>query len=159
MSHTLIFPGTFDPITLGHLDLIERSTRLCSTLIVAVANSSGKQPLFTLTERMQLTQTVLAHLPSVHVVSFSGLLVNTVKEHQAQGIIRGLRNQNDYTYELALAQMNQTMDADCETLFLTAKGSHQAISSSLVREIASMHDDITPFVPQAVCNALQNKHR
>lgn len=158
MSHkTGIFPGTFDPITNGHIDLIERAAKLFSTVIVGVAENSRKAPLFSLAERIEIVKSVLKHLPNVEVKGFSTLLVNFVKETNADVIIRGLRAVSDFEYEFQLANMNRRLDPNIETLFLTPAEQFSFISSSLVKEIALLKGDVASFVPAIVVQSLKDK--
>lgn len=154
---TIIFPGTFDPITRGHQDLIERASRLFDHVLVTVAFNDSKQPIFTLDERIELVQQTTAHLSNVSVKSFSGLLVDLVASENAIGVLRGLRNGSDLDYELPMAQLNQQMLASCETVFLSPAPEFAAISSTLVRQISSLGGDVSQFVDAAVLQALQTK--
>ncbi len=150
----VVYPGTFDPITSGHIDIIERGSRLFEQVVVAVADNAGKHPLFTLDERIALAQAALAHLPNVQVLGFSCLLVDFVHSVDAQVILRGLRALSDFEYEFQLASMNRRLDARVETVFLTPAEQYGFISSSLVREIARLGGVITDFVPDVVAQAL-----
>ncbi|UHQ57112.1 pantetheine-phosphate adenylyltransferase [Microbulbifer sp. YPW16] len=153
----VVYPGTFDPITNGHMDLVERACRLFDHVIVAVASSSRKNPLFTLDERVELAQQVLRHLPNVEVIGFDILLADLVRQVDAYGVLRGLRAVSDFEYEFQLANMNRQLAPNMESLFLTPAEHLSYISSSLVREIASLGGDVTKFVPPAVEEALQEK--
>ena len=150
----VVYPGTFDPITSGHIDIIERGARLFEQVVVAVADNAGKHPLFSLDERIALAQASLAHLPNVQVVGFSCLLVEFVRSVDAQVILRGLRAVSDFEYEFQLASMNRRLDARVETVFLTPAEQYGFISSSLVREIARLGGNIADFVPNVVAQAL-----
>lgn len=152
---TAVYPGTFDPITNGHIDLIERAARLFPHVVVAVADNPAKNPLFPLKKRILLAEQSLAHLPNVRVQGFSGLLVDFVHEVNAQVIIRGLRAVSDFEYEFQLASMNRRLDDRVETVFLTPAEQYGFISSSLVREIARLGGPVADFVPLGVVNALQ----
>ena len=154
MTNKVIYPGTFDPITNGHTDLIGRAARLFDEVVVGVANSPSKRPLFDLAERVLLAQQVTAHLPNVKVVGFSGLLVDFAREQQANVLIRGLRAVSDFEYEFQLANMNRQLAPDVESLFLTPSERYSFISSTLVREIAALGGDISKFVHPAVADAL-----
>ncbi|HHC73300.1 MAG TPA: pantetheine-phosphate adenylyltransferase [Thiotrichales bacterium] len=156
-SVTAVYPGTFDPITNGHADLVERATRLFDRVIVAVAANPSKQPAFDLETRVALAQEVLAHLSSVEVASFDCLLVDFVHRQDAQVILRGLRAVSDFEYEFQLAGMNRRLAPDVETLFLTPAEQYAYISSSLVREIAALGGDTTSFVHPVVQAALCNR--
>lgn len=154
---TVVYPGTFDPITNGHIDLIERACRLFDHVIIAVADSSKKRPLFTLGERVALVEGVLTHLDNVEVCGFDGLLVNLVAEKNAQAMIRGLRAVSDFEYEFQLANMNRAIAPTMESIFLTPSEHLSFISSTLVREIASLDGDVSQFVPESVQQALKEK--
>ncbi len=149
-----VYPGTFDPMTTGHLDLIERASRLFDQVIVAVAESPAKHPLFAFTQRIALCQDCLNHLPNVRVIGFTGLLVHFVEQMQAQVLLRGLRAVSDFEYEFQLASMNRRLNAQIETVFLTPAEQYAFISSSLVREIARLNGDVSEFVPAPVALAL-----
>jgi len=153
-TNTVIYPGTFDPITNGHVDLTERAARLFDRAVLAIAHSEKKTPLFTLEERIVLCQESLAHLDNVEVVGFSSLLVDFAKSQDARCVLRGVRTMADFEYEFQLANMNRAMYPEFETIFLTPSEHLSYISSSLVREIAALGGDITPFVPQQVAAAL-----
>jgi pantetheine-phosphate adenylyltransferase len=156
---TAIYPGTFDPITNGHLDLVQRAARLFDKVIVAVAENAGKQPVIEFGERKKLAQDSLADMPNVEVCGFNILLVEFVKQQGASVIIRGLRAVSDFEYEFQLASMNRHLDSSVETVFLTPAEQYSFISSSLVREIAMLGGDISSFVPANVAAALHNKMR
>ncbi len=159
MKNRAIYAGTFDPITLGHLDLIERASSLVEKVIIGVAASVGKHPLFSLEERVSLAQRALAHCSNVEVFGFSGLLVDFAKEQNANIILRGIRAVADVDYEFQLASMNRQMNASIETLFLMPAEKYMYVSASIVREIAAMSGDITGFVPPVVVDALKQKMR
>ena len=150
-----VYPGTFDPLTRGHEDLVRRAASLFEKVIVGVADSRGKNPLFAPPERVQIAREVLSVLPNVEVVSFSGLLVNFVRARNARVVIRGLRAVSDFEYEFQLAGMNRHMAPDIETLFLTPAEQYAYISSSLVREIARLRGDVSTFVTPTVQAALR----
>ena len=153
----VIYPGTFDPITNGHVDLVERAARLFDHVILGIAFSDKKKPLFTLEERIELCQRSLAHIANVEVCGFSQLTVDLARDHDAIAVIRGLRAVSDFEYEFQLANMNRAMRPDFESVFLTPAEHLSFISSSLVREIASMNGDVTPFVPESVADALAKR--
>jgi pantetheine-phosphate adenylyltransferase len=159
MNTTSIYPGTFDPITRGHTDLIQRACRLFDRVIVAVAANPGKQPVFDLEERLAMARMVLTDFPAVEVLPLDGLLVEFARTHQAQVIIRGLRAVSDFEYEFQLAGMNRKLAPEIETLFLTPAEQYTYISSSLVREIASLGGPITEFVDERVEAELVRKLR
>ncbi|TVQ94877.1 MAG: pantetheine-phosphate adenylyltransferase [Chromatiaceae bacterium] len=154
---SVAYPGTFDPITNGHLDLIHRAARLCDRVVVAVAEDTGKVPTFTIAQRVALVQAVCADLPNVEVITFSGLLVAFVRRLGVHVIMRGLRAVSDFEYEIQLAGMNRRMAPDIETLFLTPAEQYTYISSSLVRQIARLGGDVSSFVPPVVNTALQER--
>ncbi len=158
-SHTVIYPGTFDPITNGHVDLTERAARLFGKVVVAIAHSEKKTPLFDLEERVALCQASLQHLENVEVVGFSNLLIDFVHSQGSRCVLRGLRAVADFEYEFQLANMNRALDREFESIFLTPSEHLSYISSSLVREIAALNGDITPFVPDPVARALQERFR
>lgn len=157
MKITAIYPGTFDPITNGHTDLVERASRLFDKVIVSVAAVSGKNPVFNLDERVALAKDVLASLPNVEVCGFNILLVDFMREKGASVILRGLRAVSDFEYEFQLASMNRNLNPDIETMFLTPAEQYTYISSSLVREIASLGADVSPFVHEKVVAALKER--
>ena len=156
-THSVIYPGTFDPITNGHVDLTERAARLFDRVVVAIAHSQKKTPLFDLAERVALCESALGHLDNVEVVGFSNLLTDFAKSQDARCVLRGLRAVADFEYEFQLANMNRAMYPEFESIFLTPSEHLSYISSSLVREIAALGGDITPFVPQRVAAALQER--
>ena len=157
MSRVIIYPGTFDPITLGHQDLVNRSTSLFDKVIVAVAGDSGKKPLFSFEERIELCKEVLADVDGIEVTGFKGLLANYAKEKKACAFLRGLRAVSDFEYEFQLANMNRRLAPEIESLFVTPSEQYSFISSSLVREIASLDGDISEFVHPIVEQALKDK--
>ncbi|OGA26122.1 MAG: pantetheine-phosphate adenylyltransferase [Betaproteobacteria bacterium RIFCSPLOWO2_02_FULL_67_26] len=159
MNHKAIYPGTFDPITLGHEDLIRRTARLFDAVIVAVADSSAKRPFFTRDERVEMARRVLKDLANVEVVGFSGLLMKFVRSHKARVVIRGLRAVSDFEHEFQLAGMNRGLYPDVETLFLTPGEQHMFISATIVREIAVLGGDVRKFVPPLVARRLREKVR
>lgn len=156
-TNTVIYPGTFDPITNGHVDLTERAARLFDRVVVAIAYSPKKVPLFTLEERVELCQVSLRHLDNVEVVGFSNLLTDFAKSQNARCVLRGLRAVADFDYEFQLANMNRAIYPEFESIFLTPSEHLSYISSTLVREIASLHGDISPFVPSQVAMALKSR--
>lgn len=150
-----IYPGTFDPVTNGHADLIERASRLFSEVIVGIAASPSKKPRFDLAQRVALLEAVTSHLPNVSVVGFSGLLVDFAKDHQANVLIRGLRAVSDFEYEFQLANMNRRLSPDLESVFLTPAEENSFISSTLVKEVALHNGDVSQFVHPVVKQALE----
>jgi pantetheine-phosphate adenylyltransferase len=157
MNITAIYPGTFDPITNGHADLMQRALKRFDRVIIAVAGSTGKSTCFSLEERVALAKTALAQLDHVEIVGFSGLLVKFAQDQGAGVILRGLRAVSDFEYEFQLASMNRKLAPDVETMFLTPDEGYTFISSSLVREIASLGGDVGPFVHSAVQAALKER--
>ena len=156
-TESVIYPGTFDPITNGHVDLVERAARLFDRVVVAIAHSEKKTPLFSLDERVQLCESSLSHLDNVDVAGFSNLLTDFTRSQGARCVLRGLRAVADFEYEFQLANMNRAMYPEFESLFLTPSEHLSYISSSLVREIAALDGDISPFVPPQVASALKEK--
>ncbi|MGL5285578.1 MAG: pantetheine-phosphate adenylyltransferase [Aeromonas sp.] len=157
MSQRVIYPGTFDPITNGHSDLIERAARLFGEVIVGVAASPSKRPLFDLDERVALAREITAHLPNVSVVGFSGLLVDFAKAHGATVLVRGLRAVSDFEYEFQLANMNRRLMPELESVFLTPAEENSFISSTLVKEVALHGGNIAQFVDARVASAIAAK--
>ncbi|HXH03869.1 MAG TPA: pantetheine-phosphate adenylyltransferase [Candidatus Competibacteraceae bacterium] len=158
MELIAIYPGTFDPLTNGHADLVERGARMFDRLIVGIAAvSSGKSPLFSLEERVDLARQVLSGIPRVEVSSFDGLLIDYADRVGAKVILRGLRAVSDFEYEFQLASMNRRLHPGIETIFLTPAEQYSFISSSLVREVARLDGDISAFVHPAVGEALRRK--
>ncbi len=154
MAVSAMYPGTFDPITLGHEDLVRRALRIFDRVVVAVAANPGKEPMFSLEERVGLAQTVLADLDNVEVTGYSGLTVDFARDNNLQVIVRGLRAVSDFEYEFQLASMNRHLTDEVETVFLTPTEQFTFISSGLVREIATMGGDVTDFVSPKVRLAL-----
>lgn len=154
MKNKAIYPGTFDPITNGHIDIITRAASIFPELVVAVASNSAKRPFFSLDMRIKLVQRALHNLPGVTVLGFDNLLINFAHEQHARIILRGLRAVSDFEYEFQLAGMNRKLSKQVETLFLTPSEDSMFISSTLVREIASLGGDVSRFVPTVVVEAL-----
>jgi pantetheine-phosphate adenylyltransferase len=152
-----VYPGTFDPLTRGHEDLVRRASGLFDTLVVGVADSKNKRPFFSLAERLEIANEVLGHYPNVKVESFSGLLKDFVRQHDARVIVRGLRAVSDFEYEFQMAGMNRYLLPDVETLFLTPSDQYQFISGTIVREIAMLGGDVSKFVFPSVDRWLQKK--
>ncbi len=150
MNITAIYPGTFDPITNGHLDLIARSSKIHDKVIVAVATSRAKTPLFSLAERIELIEEVTKDFDKVSVIGFDNLLVDFAKEQNADVILRGLRAVSDFEFEFQMASMNRRLSPDLETVFLTPAEQYAFISSSMIREIARLGGDVSSFVPEMV---------
>ena len=152
-----VYPGTFDPMTMGHVDLVKRASKLFDSVIIAIASSDSKKPMFSLEERIDIGNKIFADDPKVEVVGFSGLLVNFAKENGADILIRGLRVVADFEYEFQLANMNRAMSPEIESVFLTPKEEYSYISSSLVKEIATMGGDVKRFVDPVTLEALNRK--
>ncbi|MGR9012692.1 MAG: pantetheine-phosphate adenylyltransferase [Gammaproteobacteria bacterium] len=159
MQTTAIYPGTFDPITNGHLDLIARASRLYNKVVVAVAVNRSKTPLFSLAERVDLAKAVTSEFSNVLVIGFDNLLVECAKQQGADVILRGLRAVSDFEYEFQLAGMNRRLAPELETVFLTPAEQYEFISSSMIREIAQLNGDVSCFVPDLVHQCLINKFR
>lgn len=153
-----VYPGTFDPFTRGHEDLVRRASSIFTKLIVGVADSKNKRPIFTLEERIEIAKEVLSHYPNVEIAGFSGLLKDFAREHSARVIVRGLRAVSDFEYEFQMAGMNRYLLPDVETLFLTPSDQYQFISGTFVREIALMGGDVTKFVFPSVEKWLHKKN-
>ncbi|MEY4083163.1 MAG: pantetheine-phosphate adenylyltransferase [Pseudomonadota bacterium] len=143
---TAVYPGTFDPLTRGHEDLVRRAAKLFDRLVVGVADSRSKRPFFSLIERVEIAREILSHYPNVEVKGFQGLLKDFVREQEARVIIRGLRAVSDFEYEFQMAGMNRYLMPDVETMFLTPSDQYQFISGSIVREIATLGGDVSKFV-------------
>ena len=154
---TVIYPGSFDPLTNGHLDVIQRATKLFDRVIVAVALNDSKNPLFSQVERLDLVKGCVAHLPNVEADSFDGLLVNYAEKRSAQAIIRGLRAVSDFEFEFQLALMNRKLNERIETIFMMPKDTYTFLSSRIVKEIARLGGDVGQFVPPPVRAALTER--
>ncbi len=152
-----VYPGTFDPLTRGHEDLLRRASRLYDEVVVGVADSQSKRPLFTLDERLQIAREALADVTNVRIETFRGLLIHFVKAHEAHVILRGLRAVSDFDYEFQLAGMNRQLMPEVETVFMTPSENYQFVSATLVREIATMGGDVTKFVSPSVKHWLDTK--
>ncbi len=157
MSKHIVYPGTFDPLTRGHEDLVRRAASLFDEVTLAVAANRNKNSLFSVEERVDLARTVLADLPHVNVTGFSGLLANFLQAQGTHLVLRGLRAVSDFEYELQLASMNRKLSPHIETLFLTPAEQHMFVSASMVREIAALGGDVSEFVHPAVHAALRQK--
>jgi pantetheine-phosphate adenylyltransferase len=153
-----VYPGTFDPFTRGHEDLVRRASSIFTKLIVGVADSRSKKPIFSLDERIEIAKEVLGHYPNVEIAGFSGLLKDFAREHSARVIVRGLRAVSDFEYEFQMAGMNRYLLPDVETLFLTPSDQYQFISGTFVREIALMGGEVSKFVFPSVEKWLQQKN-
>jgi pantetheine-phosphate adenylyltransferase len=154
-----IYPGTFDPITLGHIDVAHRATRLFDEVIIAVAAASSKTPLFDLAERTSLAEQAVLDYPRIRVLSFGGLLVDFAHEQQAHAIVRGLRAVSDFEFEIQMAAVNRRLAPDIETLFLSPTEDLGFVSSSIVRELARLNGNVATFVPAHVAIALKARFK
>ncbi len=159
MNNKAVYPGTFDPMTLGHEDLARRAARLFDKVILAIADSRAKQPFFTLDERVEMARGVLKDLSNVEVVGFTGLLMKFVQQHKARVVVRGLRAVSDFEYEFQLAGMNRGLYPDVETVFLTPGEQHMFVSATIVREISILGGDVRKFVHPHVAKRLKSKIR
>lgn len=157
MSHTAVYPGTFDPVTLGHVDLARRAARLFDRVVIAVADSRAKKPFFTLDERVEMARESLKDLSNIEVTGFSGLLMKFVQDRGARVVVRGLRAVSDFDYEFQLAGMNRGMYPDIETVFLTPGEQFMFVSATIVREISVLGGDTSKFVPPYVREQLRLK--
>ena len=157
MKRTAIYPGSFDPLTNGHLDVIQRAAKLFDRVVVAVAVNESKHPLFTLAERVALVNKAVAHLPNVETDSFDGLLVEYAEARKAGTIVRGLRAVSDFEFEFQLALMNRKLDENIETIFMMPKDTYTFLSSRIVKEIARLGGNVSSFVPPNVQTALKKK--
>lgn len=153
-----IYPGSFDPVTLGHLDIISRSSKIFDEIIVGVLINSSKSPLFSVEERVNMLKEVCKDIPNVKIKSFDGFLVEFAKEQNANSIVRGLRAITDFEYELQMAQTNRVLSTSVDTLFLTTSVPYSYLSSSIVREVAALGGDISNFVPKSVINEVYKKY-
>ncbi|MBI4193596.1 MAG: pantetheine-phosphate adenylyltransferase [Betaproteobacteria bacterium] len=157
MNNKAIYPGTFDPMTLGHEDLVRRAARLFDTVILGVADSRAKRPFFTLEERVEMAREVVKDIGNVEVMGFSGLLMKFVQQHNARVVVRGLRAVSDFEYEFQLAGMNRGLYPDVETVFLTPGEQFMFVSATIVREISVLGGDVSQFVPPYVARRLAAK--
>ena len=155
---TAIYPGSFDPVTLGHYDIIERSSKIFDKLIVGVLNNSAKSPLFSVEERVNMLKDVTSHFPNVEVQSFAGLLIDFVRSNDANVIVRGLRAITDFEYELQLVQMNRVIAPEIDTLFLTTNLKYAYLSSSMAKEVAMYGGDISSFLSPEIAEKVREKY-
>lgn len=158
MASVAICPGSFDPVTLGHLDIITRGSKVFDKVIVAVLNNKSKQPLFTVEERVDLLREVTKEIKNVEVDAFNGLLIDYAKQKNANTIIKGLRAVSDFEYEMQMASINRKLDQDVETFFMMTNNKFSYLSSSIVKEIAKYHAPVSDWVPDAVERALWKKY-
>tara|TARA_B100000029_G_scaffold174699_1_gene171590 strand:+ start:3252 stop:3758 length:507 start_codon:yes stop_codon:yes gene_type:complete len=156
---TVIYPGSFDPLTFGHLDVIERASRLFDKVIVAVADNTDKRAMFSLTERRRMLSVAVKNMDNVEAVAFSGLLVDFAEANEACAIVRGLRAVSDFEFEFQMALMNRRLKDHIETIFMMPRGKYSYLSSRLVKEVAGLGGDVEPFVPPHVARALARKLR
>lgn len=154
-----VYPGSFDPMTLGHLDIAERGAKIVDKLIIGVLVNSSKKPMFTTEERLRMLREGTKHIPNVEIVAFSGLLVDFLKEQNATVVVRGLRAVSDFEYELQLAQANRNLYPDMETVFLTTNAQYSFISSSVVKDIINYNGEVDHFVPQNVIEIIKELRR
>ena len=154
-----IYPGSFDPITFGHLDMIERSAKIVDELVVGVLNNSAKNSLFSVEERVSMIEEMVSQFPNVKVASFDGLLVDFMKEIDATIIVRGLRAVTDFEYEIQIAQSNHVQNPEVETIFLTTSLQYSYLSSTIVKEFASYGGDISKFVPEQFIQRIYSKYK
>lgn len=157
MKHLAVYPGTFDPVTNGHIDLVERSLRIFDEVIIAVAENPKKAPLFPLEERIEMFKAVTAKYKNIEIEGFDGLLVDYVRKKKAVAIIRGLRAVSDFEYEMQMALMNRRLDNNIETVFLMPSEEYSFITSTIVKEAASYGGDVSSLVPKAVVERLKKK--
>ena len=154
-----VYPGTFDPLTSGHEDLVKRASSLFERVIIGVAESRGKRPMFSLAERVEIAREVLTDYPNIEIHGFDCLLMSFMREHNASVIMRGLRAASDFEYEFQMAGMNRNLYPDVETVFLTPSDQYMFVSATMVREIASLGGDVSKFVPALVQQRLATKFR
>ncbi|HLS08741.1 pantetheine-phosphate adenylyltransferase [Lentibacillus sp.] len=159
MSQLAICPGSFDPVTYGHLDIIERGATVFDQLIVAVFNNQSKKPLFSVEERVALLEQSTKHLPNVSVDTSKGLLIDYARKHNADAILRGLRAVSDFEYEMQITSMNRKLDEDIETIFMMTNNQYSFLSSSIVKEVAKYKADVSDLVPSPVEEALRMKYQ
>ncbi len=159
MKHIAVYPGTFDPVTNGHIDLVERSLRIFDELVIAVAENPKKQPLFSLDDRIDMFKTVTAGFKNITIEGFDGLLVDYVRQKRASAIVRGLWAISDFEYEMQMALMNRRFDHTIETVFLMPNEAYSFITSTIVKEAAGYGGDISTLVPSVVLERLKNKFK
>lgn len=157
MKTRAIYPGTFDPITCGHIDILERASKMFDHILLAIANSSRKNPMFTLDERVALAKDVCSHIPNVEVLGFSELMANFAKKQNANVLIRGVRSVADFEYEWQLANMNRHFAQDLESVFLLPSQNLSFVSSSLIKDVALHDGDVSAFLPESVTQAMMQK--
>ena len=155
---TAIYPGSFDPATFGHIDMIERSAQIVDELVVAVLINSAKNPLFSVQERVSMLEEITGHIPNIRITSFNGLLIDYAREADASIIVRGLRAVTDFEYELQIAQTNRIVNSRIDTVFLTTSLEYAYLSSTIVKEVASYGGDISHFVPEQLIDRIYAKY-
>lgn len=153
-----IYPGSFDPVTFGHVDMIERSAKMVDELVVAVLINSAKNPLFSVKERVSMLEEITGHIPNIRITSFDGLLIDYAREVDASIIVRGLRAVTDFEYELQIAQTNRIVNSEVDTVFLTTSLEYAYLSSTIVKEVASYGGDISHFVPEQLIGRIYEKY-
>ena len=153
-----IYPGSFDPVTFGHIDMIERSAKIVDVLVVRILNNSAKNPLFSVEERVSMLEGITSHVPNVKITFFDGLLIDFAKKAEATIIIRGLRAVTDFEYELQIAQTNRIVNSAIDTIFLTTSLEYAYLSSTIVKEVASYGGDISHFVPEQLIPQIYEKY-
>ncbi len=154
-----VYPGSFDPITNGHLDIIERASKIFDKVVVGVLRNKNKQPKFSVEQRVDFIERVTKHLDNVETDFFEGLLVDFAKEHSANVIIKGLRTVNDFEYEFQMALLNKTLASDCETMFMMTNSKYSYISSSMVNELAGYKGDLSDLVPAEIIGEIQERYK
>ncbi|MDQ6961779.1 MAG: pantetheine-phosphate adenylyltransferase [Mariprofundaceae bacterium] len=158
MQGVAIYPGSFDPITLGHVDIIERGLKVFDHIIVAIAVNTSKVAAFSDVDRLHMIEESFAHDRRVSVVSFQGLLVDFARQQEAVAVLRGLRAASDFEYEFQMAAMNRRLNPDLETVFMTSRSTHTFISSTLIREVSAMRGDVSEFVPEVVLKYIAKRY-
>ncbi|MCI9493022.1 MAG: pantetheine-phosphate adenylyltransferase [Lachnospiraceae bacterium] len=153
-----IYPGSFDPVTFGHIDMIERSAKMVDELVVAILINSAKNPLFSVEERVSMLEEISGHIPNIRITSFNGLLIDYAREVDASVIVRGLRAVTDFEYELQIAQTNRIINSQIDTVFLTTSLEYAYLSSTIVKEVASYGGDISHFVPERLIDRIYAKY-
>ena len=154
-----VYPGSFDPVTNGHLDIIERASRVFDRVIVGVLNNSGKNPLFSIDERVEMLKQVTEHIGNVEIDSFDGLLVDFAKMKNASVIVKGLRTVMDFEFEFQMALLNKALNPEYETMFMMTDSKYSYISSSMVKELAGFHGDLTGLVPAEIVHKIKQKYK
>ncbi len=153
-----IYPGSFDPVTFGHIDMIERSAKMVDELVVAILINSAKNPLFSVEDRVSMLEEISGHIPNIRITSFNGLLIDYAREVDASVIVRGLRAVTDFEYELQIAQTNRIINSQIDTVFLTTSLEYAYLSSTIVKEVASYGGDISHFVPERLIDRIYAKY-